>query len=106
MRTPVVVSLTKSETLNSPEETLASSGAARTMAAVTLADVQQLRLRGEVDASPDVLEVWKEFLRGPRNEPVQPRSLDMLDLFSGVGGLALGFRRAAAERGVVATSRG
>jgi DNA (cytosine-5)-methyltransferase 1 len=58
--------------------------------------------------SRDEMESWKEYLVGPRRESDTPatRTLRMLDLFSGVGGLALGFARAAEERGADVRSLG
>ncbi len=44
---------------------------------------------------------WKRFIDGPKDIPrVGVKSLGIADLFSGAGGLALGFMRAAAGRGL------
>jgi DNA (cytosine-5)-methyltransferase 1 len=50
---------------------------------------------------------WYRFLRAPRAAVHDPVArLGVLDLFSGVGGLAVGFAKAAAERRIIAESIG
>jgi DNA (cytosine-5)-methyltransferase 1 len=59
------------------------------------------------DATSKWASDWLDFLRGGRAVVANPVSrVRVLDLFSGVGGLAIGFAKAAAERGVVTESVG
>jgi DNA (cytosine-5)-methyltransferase 1 len=53
------------------------------------------------DAEPSLATWWQEFLRGVRPVAIQKsgRHLRVVDLFCGVGGLALGVRQAADELG-------
>jgi DNA (cytosine-5)-methyltransferase 1 len=67
----------------------------------------QLAMEGQDSAAVDVAwaEPWREFLVGPQEIfPETGQNLRLADLFSGAGGLALGFKRAALARGVGCTS--
>jgi len=58
-------------------------------------------------AESDSALEWLAFLADGRPTIADPvRTLRVLDLFSGVGGLAVGFAKAAADRGVLARSVG
>ena len=67
----------------------------------------RLEVGSEVHSGFD-LESWKDYLVGPRVPPSRAatRPLRTLDLFSGVGGLALGFGRAAEAQGASIASVG
>ena len=63
----------------------------------------QLMIEGtELQDDPDTwADVWMRYLAGPRDLPPSGvRELGIADLFSGVGGLALGFMRAASDKGI------
>lgn len=53
------------------------------------------------------MSAWRTFLREPKSGLSEPAArLHVLDLFSGVGGLALGFARAAERHTIEAVSQG
>jgi DNA (cytosine-5)-methyltransferase 1 len=53
------------------------------------------------------MDEWSRYLRGPRGAAASPsKTIRVLDLFSGVGGLALGFAHAALDSGLGVASAG
>src|SRR5262245_61485596 len=67
---------------------------------------QMMGLWSDETPDPD-MSSWREYLLGPRSTGDQVKHrLKILDLFSGVGGLALGFIRAAEEQSLSVDSVG